>query len=592
MKEFRTFQSLVVVAACSVGLAGCHESPARTTAPNDEPDSGAPPEVMDASGPQCGAPTRVQHVTATIASPTAWSADSVYVIDNSVQVTAPLTIEPCTIVKFAKGTSLNVTDGGSIIADAKSAATPVVFTSIKDDSNGGDTNEDGTGSAPARGDWGYVEVRVDGSIFNHCEFAFGGANTPYTGTLSLVNDCSATVTNCTFAHNQGGTLTDLRAAALNASGAASLVLTGNRFFDNDVPLVIGSFNVDDTNLFSESETKDAVTNKYNGIFWGGNYEVTGNVAWSNTHAPYVIANGPLGVAVGATLTLGDAVVMKFDSGQRIDVSGTLNANASSEILFTSLKDDNASGDTNGDGAATTAAAGDWGWITVFDDGSVLHRCRFSYGGSGLPYHGTLSVTDDRVATITDCTFSHNAGGTLADNRAAALNLAGAAAGSVITGNLFYDNQMPLVINGVVSIDSSNVFHYLESGSSTPISNKFNGIFMDGVEHTVTGESTWSNREVAYVMYNTVLTIAAGGSLTLGDGVVVKFDAGRIDLAGTLNQGTGVTFTSLADDSLQGDTNGDGSSSSPAGGDWPGIDICTGGPCTWAPWGNILYATNP
>jgi hypothetical protein len=55
---------------------------------------------------------------------------------------------------------------------------------------------------------------------------------------------------------RGGTLTDLRVAALNASGAAALVLTGNKFFHNDVPLVIGSFNVDDSNLFRESETKE------------------------------------------------------------------------------------------------------------------------------------------------------------------------------------------------------------------------------------------------------------------------------------------------------------------------------------------------
>jgi hypothetical protein len=104
--------------------------------------------------------------------------------------------------------------------------------------------------------------------------------------------------------------------------------------------------------------------------------------------------------------------------------------------------------------------------------------------------------------------------------------------------------------------------------------------------------TWSNQEVAYVMHNTVLTIETTGSLTLGDNVVLKFDAGRIDLSGSLNQGTGDTFTSFLDDSLLGDTNGDAGAATPAAGDWAGINICPGGPCSWATWGNILYAANP
>ncbi len=587
MKEFCTFPVVVVnLALCIAVPLGCSSSPAHQTAP--EVDSGSTP---DAASPACTAPRSVEHVTSGIATPTTWSADNLYVIDSTIQITAALTIEPCTIVKFADGKSISVETNGSIIADG-GAATPCIFTSLKDDTNGGDTNADGTTSAPARGDWGYVTVKADGSTFNYCKFLYGGSNVPYDGTLEFVNDCSGTVTNSTFAHNQGGTLTDLRAAALNASGAAALVLTGNKFFDNDVPLVIGSFSVDDSNLFRESETKDAVANKYNGIFWGGNYEVTGSVTWSNTHVPFVIASGPLGVAVGASLTLGDGVVMKFDAGQRIDVSGTLTANATSEILFTSLKDDNADGDTNADGAASAAAAGDWGWINVTGDATLFHRSRFSYGGSGLPYHGTLEVTGDHAVTVTDCTFSHNAGGTLADNRAAALNLGSAAASSVITGNTFYDNQMPLVINGLVNIDNSNVFHFLASGATAPLTNMFNGIFMDGTDHAVTGSTTWSNTEVAYVMYDTVLSIETTGALTLGDGVVVKFGSGRIDLMGSITQGTGDTFTSLADDTLLGDTNGDGAASTAVKGDWPGVDICTASPCYYATWGNILYAANP
>jgi hypothetical protein len=149
--------------------------------------------------------------------------------------------------------------------------------------------------------------------------------------------------------------------------------------------------------------------------------------------------------------------------------------------------------------------------------------------------------------------------------------------------------MPLVINGLVNIDNSNVFHAVVS--SVTHTNKYNGIFMDGVQHVVSGSVTWSNTEVPYVMNDgTVLGIDPGASLTLGNNVVLKFDGGRIDLSGSLTEGTGDYFTSLKDDLKLGDTNGDAAATSPVNGDWLGIQICPGGPCSWATWGNILFAT--
>ncbi len=111
-----------------------------------------------------------------------------------------------------------------------------------------------------------------------------------------------------------------------------------------------------------------------------------------------------------------------------------------------------------------------------------------------------------------------------------------------------------------------MFHLDPTGAPS-IANTYNGIFMDGVQHEVHGDVTWSNTEVPYVMYDTVLGIGSGdpgdtGHLTLADGVIVKLRlAGRIDLNqyGTLTQGTGVVFTSLRDDSRLGDTGGDGAS---------------------------------
>ncbi len=578
MKKYPTVQVLVIAALClAVAFSGCGSGAGSSTTDNTTTPS---PSV---------------HVTADITTPTTWTHNNTYVVDNSIATSATLTIEPGTIVKFEAGAMLTAGTNGTIIADGGSASTPIIFTSIKDDTYGGDTNGDGNATA-ARGDWNYIRVTASGSVFNHCRFSYAGAIAT-GGALAITNDSTATVTNCVFAHNQGGTLTDTRAAALNATFAgAGTVITGNAFYDNDMPLAVnGRYNLDNSNVFHYvvSAGTPTITNKYNGIFFSGNYsDLTGDITWSNTDAPYVILR-ELIVAAGSQLTLGDKVIVKFDTGKSIDADGTLMADAETGIVFTSIKDDSVGGDTNGDGAATTPLPGDWLRVQLSASGSKLNKCRFSYGGSASSW-GTVTVSNDSTATITNCTFAHNKGGTPDDNRGAALNLVEAVAGSIITGNTFYDNDMPLVINAPVDIDNSNVFHMVSNGTAT-VTNKYNGIFVDGNPRRVTGNVTWSNTEVPYVIYNYPLWIGTqyvGASLTLGDNVVLKFWKTYLAVYdySTLSQGTGNCFTSLNDDSLRGDTWGDGATT-PAQGDWTGIALYSP-TYGYATWGNILYATIP
>lgn len=97
-------------------------------------------------------------VSSDIESDITWKQDgSPYLVTNSILVKkgATLTIEAGVIVKFEDEARLVV--NGSIDAEG-TAKYPIYFTSAKDDTLGGDTNNDGDSTTPSKGDWDVVTI--------------------------------------------------------------------------------------------------------------------------------------------------------------------------------------------------------------------------------------------------------------------------------------------------------------------------------------------------------------------------------------------------------------------------------------------------
>ena len=110
-----------------------------------------------------------------IQTATTWDSCHIYHLTNSAPIQAPLTIEAGTIVKFDAGCALNVLVDGGLTVNGTGAA-PVIFTSSKDDSYGGDTNGDGSATYAAKGNWKQINLgNSSNNHLDHCKIFYAGS---------------------------------------------------------------------------------------------------------------------------------------------------------------------------------------------------------------------------------------------------------------------------------------------------------------------------------------------------------------------------------------------------------------------------------
>ena len=140
----------------------------------------------------------VEMVDNNITTTVRWRAGSVRVITRTIDIIqgGALTIEPGAIVKFARNTGIRVIAG--TLAVEGTLLRPVIFTSDRDDSVGGDSNGDGSLTTPIPGDYYGIQFEDTVSTLRHAEFRYGAES--WAGFRGLLDIRTADVLfeSCTF----------------------------------------------------------------------------------------------------------------------------------------------------------------------------------------------------------------------------------------------------------------------------------------------------------------------------------------------------------------------------------------------------------
>ncbi|OYV87592.1 MAG: hypothetical protein B7Z63_02125, partial [Ignavibacteriae bacterium 37-53-5] len=482
-----------------------------------------------------------------------------YIIDNlTIGSSAVLTINPGVVMKFSNSYA-SIAVNGALVADGTATA-PIVFTSFKDDSNGGDTNNDGNSSVPNRGDWNTVDFNASSldslNSLKHCDFRYGGSNYYeyyYRYGEMRVFNAALKADSCIF--EQSNT------AGIGSFGSAHPAISNSEINNvNSTPVSMSMF----SNPTFTNNSAQNVGSMALGIV-PETYSVNDTVPIRNfagyTNITYYLYS-TCTINTGTLITIPAGTVFKNGSWT-IDGAIAVAGTSGQPVIFTDARDDayGNPGDSNGDGSATQPSIAGGNRFN-FDDVSMdslstVRYAMFRYTDIGI-------YLQQAGPNINNCTFDHTNWG---------LYLNGVS-NPAVDSCLFRDLTYAPFQTSLVSYPKSTLADSISGTTYRAI-----GVISETLVQDVTlpKRNFAGKTNIPYVFKN--YTVASNATLTVAPGVILKFFNGAgltvnkgLNAVGGFTADSTIVFTDYRDDFYGGDTNADSTATTPnsyyAG--WSGI----------------------
>jgi hypothetical protein len=438
--------------------------------------------------------------------------------------TATLVIDPGVVIKCRDNSSM-ITANGTLTGIGTDLE-PIIFTSIADDTYGNplDSQNDGNvvpghSSSGRMAIYGKKTSKIKNWLIN-----YGGYN---SGNWSVYVSNGNSVENCEIKNSYRGVYFSDNAQVLNNSFSNIDYFPVGRNVTQGTPVLLNNTvaNVGFIGILIGGFGTDSPTLK--------KMDFAGY-----TNVAYIIES-QLTIPAGDVVSVDPGVIIKFNQSYygMLTVNGALKASgkATNKIIFTSIKDDSAGGDTNNNGTGSVPGVNDWQGIdftgTASDTENILKNCEIRYCGYPSYWSGAIRITDCRVVMDSSkVNFCYDG----------ALSIFGNA-NPQITNSQFYNlNNAPIYMD----MFSNPTFANNKVANVPRIGLRIRGGEISG---TVPVKSFAGYDSISYIIEET-MTVTS--QLTIPSGITFK-GSGRWNIQGRLDvQGTAekpVVFTTQEDD---------------------------------------------